>query len=339
MIKQAGYKGMDWVEALKARPKDQPTDLGMQKEADIEDALGSTANVAFGTPVRTEDKGQALIRASREIAENKAKQMDASEANSIREKLASASVDPVVLGVATKEEWASSNDPSWVKEVATKAALAQEKNLKHAWEKDVVQPSQHLSSTFDPMTMRDGRIMSSTAGANDETCSKPSRVPANAASILDPYRIDKLAAAKNEHDESVKTIRAAEKARIEGKKAELKPKEEGPEPMHGGKVVASGGLDSDVFVQRVPSNQVSMLDNLGDKKASPEEIKERLSAIFAARIVDHGQEIKEANAKRKEDIKGKAEKDRSWEKVSAPLKTSDLTKRISDLWMPQAPVK
>lgn len=341
MIKRASYSGMDWLKALEARdkPKDPSNDLNKQNESEIKDALASSANVAFNLPVNAETKNQALIRASKEIADQAAQHLKMAEVNGIRTKIANNGIDPIALGVTirengterpiTKAEWEGATDARWVEKIATSAALAYEKQVKRAWEQNALKPAQQLSSKFDPATMRDGRIMSST-GANEETRGYNHQIPANAASIFDPFKLDRFAAAENEHDKSVANIRGGHQARDEAKKAELQPQDLGPDPMKGGQVIRSGGQDADVFVQRVPKNQLSMVDMVGTEKLTPKEIQEKLSSLFMARIVDNGEKIKEANKEHKEKIQGTKESDRSWEKLEKPLSTAQLQQRLTE---------
>lgn len=345
---------MDWVDALKARlqPRDPSADLVDQNESEIiGNALESTASVAFDMPVTAESKKEAIARASREIAERTAEDMRMAAANEIRVRLASSGICPVDMGVSvrepngvwrpiTKAEWEGASDARWVEKVATAAALEYEKRLSEAWQKDAIKPAQKLSSKFDPETMRSGRIMSATA-ADEETMARPSRVAANQASILDPYRIDKFATEETEHDKGV----AASRQRKQDREDELKGQhrvseaelDTRPDPMKSGHVQRAGGMDRDVFQQRVPRNQISMVDTLGEGKLTGEELKERLSSMFGGRVEDNGASIREANAKRKEEIQGKQEKDRSWEKLEKPLSTADLMKRLAESWMPPEP--
>jgi hypothetical protein len=343
MIKKAGYGNMDWLDALKAfkAPKDPASDLSKQNEADLVDnALESTANVAFNISAKPETKYEALNRSSKEIAQKAADENKVAAVNSIKQKIASNGINPVELGIQiregngkrpiTKEEWESSTDARWVEKIATEAALEYEKREKQGWQQNGLKPAQTLSSKFDPTTMRDGRIMSST-GANEETRGRPTQIPANAASIFDPFKLDRFAQAETEHDRGVREKREAAKSREQEKKAQYAkdPNEpEPPEPMRTGQIQKSGGEDQAVFQQRVPKNKVSMLDTYGEEKLSSEQIKEKLSQMFTSRIEDNGEKIKEANKKRKEEIQGKKEKDRSWDKLEKPLSTAELTQRI-----------
>jgi len=351
---------MDWVKALEAaqKPKDPTADLGAQNEAEIvaSGALESTARVAFDLPTNPETKHEALVRSSKEIANNAAQQAKMAGVNAIKSKIANNGIDPVALevtvrddfGVArpiTKEEWEGASDARWVEKVATSAALEYEKQVKRSWEQNAFKPAQHLNSTYDPQTMRDGRIMSST-GMNEETRGRPTQIPANAASIFDPFKLDRFAETETEHDKGVREKREAKNARIAEKNVDLTPKDDpnAPAPMNHGQIVRSGAEDSAVFNQRAPKNQVSMLDISGTENLSPLEIKEKLAQLFT-RVEDNGQKIRDHNQQRKIDIQGDKEtaKERrsSWEELKPPTTTKkmaenllpeELTKKLSELF-------
>lgn len=391
MIKRASYGNMDWLDALSARskPRDPSSDLGQQNEADlVNNALESTAQAAFNLPVNAETKNEALVRASKEISDKHRVAMDASAANNIRKKLADAEIDPVALNVhireangkfrpLTKEEWNSATDSFFVEKIATAAATAYEENLRHGWEDQAKnQPARHLSSNYDPMTMRDGRIMSSTA-AGEDVCSSPSKTPLNTNSIWDPFKLDRFAEGKTDHDIAVAKIRVDAEARLAERKmdfdANMALKSIG-DPMKHGHIQHAGGQDRDVFVQRTPANQISMMDHLpsnqGDdgKPLPPEVLKERLAAMFAAKIPDNGASIRAQNDTRKAEISRGYMRDgqgnivpteqsskyaldadgnvvvgkngrpvQSWETTTPPASTSDIQRRLTELWLPPAP--
>jgi hypothetical protein len=350
MIKKAGYSNMNWLDALAARakPKDPQSDLGQQNEQEIiENALESTANVAFDMPIRAESKNEALRRASKEISDKQAVEDENAPANAVRAKMAAANIDPVAIGIVVmtpegqrpirKDEWERSTDARWLNQVATVAAIEHEKRLDRAWEQNAIKPQQHLDSTFSKES-RAGMVMSAKS-ASEDIGAGPTRMPQNASSIFDPSRLDSFASGENAHDASVAKSRQAAKEREQEKKDQYKPNpdESGPEPMKSGRVMASGSQEREVFVHRSPSNQLSMADNLGDK-LSPEELKQRLSDMFASRIPDNKASIVEANEKRREEIQGKKkEVDRSWEKPQKTISTADIQKRLTELWLPPAP--
>ena len=342
-IQKSSYEGMDWVKALQAaqKPKDPTADLGQQDEASlVENALESTAQVAFGLRVDPETKHEALNRAAKEISSNAADIQKMSAANHIRTRIATEGIDPISLGVhvrddqgklhpITKEEWEGASDARWVEHVATKAALEYEKQVKRAWEMNALQPSQNLSSKFDPATAHDGKIMSST-GANEETRGRSNQLPAAAASIFDPFRLDRFATQETAHDKSVREHKEGVAAREAMKKAELEGTIDpnAPAPMKDGQISRSGGEDSSVFQQRAPRNQISMLDvDSSMANLSQEEMKEKLAQVFT-RIEDNGTKIRESNKTRLEEIRGKQDKDRSWEEVRGPVTTSQLMSKL-----------
>lgn len=347
MIRKASYGNMDWLNALEAaaKPKNPTADLGAQNEADlIANAMESTARTAFNLPVDPETKNEAVVRASKEIADRSAQQMKNAASNEIKTKIANNGIDPVALGITireangkqrpiTQEEWAGATDARFVEKIATEAALAYEKKLKSAWEQEGMKPSQTLSSKFDPATMRDGRIMSSTA-AQEETRGFNHQVPANAASIFDPFKLQNYAKAENAHDEAVKASKELNKNRQDEKKAQYISKDLGPDAMKAGQVIRAGGQDADVFVQRVPSNQISLRDTAATAKLTPEEIKVHLANMFT-RVDDNGEKIKAAAKEHKEKIQTKKEADRSWEKLEKPVSTSEFSKRLMDTLWPE----
>lgn len=349
MIRKSNYENMDWLNALAAmqKPRDPESDISSQNEADVvANALESSAQIAFQLPVKEETKYEALVRASKEIADKQAMKDKMAAADEIRNKMASNGIDPVALGInvrgengswhaITKEEWESSSDVRYVEHIATKAAIEYEKQLKTAWEKESFRPATPANYSYDPETMKDGKIMS--AAAMGDNAPRFGNTPSNAASIFDPFKLDKFAAAENEHDKSIKASKEKQKARTEEKKAQYKFEDPGVEPMKSGQIQKSGGEDRDVFVQRVPSNQVSMLDTFGQEKMSSEEIKTKLASMFSAKIPDSGEGIRKAADERKASIQRKEEKDRSWDAPSKPVSTSDIAKRLADLWMPKKP--
>jgi hypothetical protein len=338
-IHRSSYNGLDWLGALKAanKPRDPSVDVGATPESEVLDnALESTAALAFDLPVSAESKQEALVRSSREIADAQSVQMKRAAADEIRQKLATNEIDPIALKVSvrepngvvravTKEEWEGSTDARFVEKIATAAVLEVERQQKQSWQNDAMQPAQHLSSKYNPETMRDGKIMSSTA-AGEDSISAPGRVPANAASLLDPNRLDNFINTENAHDASVRASRESQAKREAERQASLAPDESTliDTPMSQSQVIRAGGLDRDIFAQRVPSNRVSMKDTVGQGKLTSEELKSAMSNMFS-RIEDRGISIREANESRREEIQGKkAEKDRSWETLAKPMSTSSI---------------
>src|SRR3990170_1220194 len=106
-IRKSGYEAMDWVKALEAaqKPKDPSHDLGKQNEAElVNNALESTARVAFDLPVNAETKHEALLRSSKEIADKVVQEQKLAAANTIKQKVAVNGIDPVALGVKVKDD-------------------------------------------------------------------------------------------------------------------------------------------------------------------------------------------------------------------------------------------
>lgn len=333
MIRKGSYGSMSWVDALAARTKtiDLETELATKDEKDAAgDALQKTAAIAFGPSSEPKGPDEALRMASVEIQDKLAASMTKQAADEIKSKLAIRGIDPVALGVIKKQEWEETTNLERVGNVCEKAALEYEKGLSREWEARAMSPS-HAGQRFDPETSKEGKVMSAANVADDTV--QPSRVPANANSILDPNRLDALAAGINEHDESVKAAKARQEGRKAEKKEALAPKDtlEPTEAMNAGRVIRAGGEDASIFVHKVPKDQISMLDDLG-KPTSQEDLRRRLGELFTSKIPDNGGMIKKAAEERKEAIQGKKEKDRSWETASKPTSTSDLAKKLMDLW-------
>lgn len=327
MINKGTYDKLSWVDALKARQAKREFD-GTEKET-TENVLERTVEAAFKVPTSEPTTPQKVDAAAKDIQQNEAAKKVAGETQQIKEKLASREIDPVALGVVSKEEWAKASDPTWTESVAKKAAMKYEKQLKASWEKKAMEPQQ-AAKGFDPATSMDGKIIPSFS-PTEESQGRINRVPLNAASILNPNRIDELAKAKNEHDESVKAIREAQKTREAAKPAPADiPKD--LTPMRGGKVVSSGAAnESSAFIHRVPKDQISIMD----KAETSEQMKDKL----AARIPDTRTEIREANERHREAIQGKKQEDKSWDQVSKPLTSTEIQKRLINLWMPPKPEK
>jgi hypothetical protein len=337
LIRKGSYSGLEWVDALSARTKrtDIEAELASSTEEQAaENALRKTAQIAFGDDsTKVPGPDERLAEASKSIQDNVSKNKIASAVASIKEKLAVRNIDPVALGVVKdKSEWDAMSDIDQVESVAKMAAVAFEKAMSRQWEHE---SGTMKASAFNPETSRGGRIMPAAA-KGDDSVGRYSRVPSNANSILDPGRLDRAAAENNSHDESVKALKQQTVAREAEKKAELAPKDMPDDVMKGGRVIASGGQDSSANVHRVPRNQLSILDNVGGKNMSPDELKKRLQDIFSSRIPDTKGEIREANEKRREAIQQPKEQDRSWEKPSKPTSTSDLTKKLVNLWVPES---
>ena len=75
--------------------------------------------------------------------------------------------------------------------------------------------------------------------------------------------------------------------------------------------------------------------------ASPQELQDKLAAMFSSRIPDAREETRVANRERLASIQreGTGEKDRSWEDMEnqRPTSTRDIQNRLTELWLPQNP--
>jgi hypothetical protein len=333
--KSDNYGGMDWVNALKAQLQPKSYEEELNGDEPTEGALDATLNALYNTPTGKETSDEAVRRASKEIHDRQVSAATKAHVDSIKDKLSSRGIDPIALGVVSEKDWKETNDPSWTEKMAKKAAIAYQEKLSHAWEDAAKNATPAQGMKYDPQTFRDGRIVSS-ATANDDSVGTPSRVPSNANSILDPFKLDRFAKEETSHDKSIRLAKeeAANRAATVAKHKEESIQSLPPEhQLNAGKIVASGGKDAGEFVHRVPRNQVSIMDDL----------KQKLSDIFTAKLEDNRAKTVEANQARLEKIQGKKEKDRSWEKLSTPVQANNLPgvqnlkERLEKLWAPEEP--
>lgn len=359
------YDGMDWVDALKGR-KDkrdyQARYANTPEEETLEDALEQTAEAVFNVPTKEETSSEAISRMSKDIHDKSATKKSNKEIEGIKAKLAATddrpAIDPVELGVKvkswgahgmsekpiTKEQWDKISDPRVCEEIAKVAAIEFKKQNRLA-EWQTSQNKQH-SQSFDPQTDRSGKIASSHG--HDDYAPRFGSVPANANSILDPGRLDRAAKEINEHDANVaksKTEHGQRSKKAEAERA-VQEKEESPIAVnHGSKIMHSGGHDSEAFSHKVPRNQISMADNLGDDFDSldSEAKKARLESVFMAKFDDNGPEIKKAAEERKSSIQrkktSKEAQKKEWDELKKPVSTSEIQRRLVELWMPEEPEK
>jgi len=332
-----GYGNMDWVEALKARknPIDNEVRLASATEAEVVgDALQGTLNAAFNLSTAPENGQQALKRSSADIQDKLASKQLNDEISGIKAKLADRGIDPVALRVVTAEQWAQEMDPRSINEIAKKAALEFKKVQSQAWQNGVLNPQTSSMKYNEEAGMhREGRIMS-CAAAGEDSVEKPGRIPSNANSIFDPFRLDRLAQEANEHDQSVASVKAGLKAREAEKKAELKYEVPEAEPMSSSMILSSGSPAAEAMRSRTAAHHISMVDTMGESgaKLTPEQMKEKLAALFT-RVEDPREATIAANEQRKASIQREStKKDRSWEKVSPPTSVTELHKRLMDLW-------
>lgn len=343
-MSKGGYDAMEWLDALKkVKPQEEQESkiaARTEDEETVESALQDTSKIVFGLPdERT--KPEVIMDASKESMDKAASSRLANELDGLKKKLSDNGVDPVALGVVSENEWNTISDISKAEQMAKKAALLAEKEAKREWERNAlasIQGKNKRTMDYDPQVDKMGRIAPMTA-KEDANPSVP-QLPKNAASIADPTRIDKLANEPTEHDKSVMSIRQ-ERAKKEIEAAQAKYESNIPDdfsPMKSSSVIRSGGKDGDILRYKAPANQVSMNDDVSG--ATPEEIKEKLSKLFEERIVDRGQQIREANEKRKASItRPEPSKEEKQPPRQTPTSTKDIQERLMELWMPESPDK
>lgn len=338
LTKSGNYGGLSWVDALAAR--DKPRDdrnLATANESDVinEQTLEKTASLAFGTRIE-ETKNEALSRSSRQIFDDKVEAAVRSAVASVKQKLEDNGIDPVAMKIATQKEWDEVSDETTARAIATAAAEEYERRLRHEFEGNAFRKQQQLSSVFNPE--RKAGIMS--AGSQGETDGLRGRIPANAASIFEPDRIDTFAAAENQHDMFVASLKKELLDKKESRKKDLTPDfKDAPEPMREGKMFSSAGDIPDVGGgMRVPSNQISMNDVAGLGHLSQADMKSRLEQMFMAKLPDSGETIKAEAKKHREEIRpdreaARKEDRKSWEKVEKAKGTAELQQRLTKLWL------
>jgi hypothetical protein len=333
-IQGVGGNPLSWVDAIRAKKASQTVSeqILASDEGDPAAALEMTSSILFGTPIKQESSADAVRRESKEIQKKEAAQVQSDITNDIKLKLSDAGVDPVALGVVKSDEWSTISDPQMATNIAKIAALAHEKSLSDKWQAEAMKPASPSKMSFDP-TMKGGRVMSS-AGANEETRGRTSSIG------RDPFKLDQIAASANEHDDSVKQSRARLDAQKEAKRKSIEENQPPAEAaLRAGTVRKSGGLDSIAFVHKVPKNQVSMLDTLGEGKLPPEELKAKMQELFNSKVADNKSESKKAADERRESIQRPKETNKSWETVAKPTSTADLHERLLSLWTPEEPGK
>jgi hypothetical protein len=308
-VSRSNYEGMNWVDALKEakKPRNYEERLAEAEEKDVVDnALEQTVEAVFNVPTSEETSKEAITRASKDIQD-------------------------VVSRDANESVSKFRNDRNeQKKEVEVTANRAQQKK---EWQEQVLKAVQP-DKGFNPEVSKAGKITSSASGEEDSTGRKMN-VPVNANSIFDPFRLDKLATEENERDKLVKDSREEHEARSQKWAKEATEGTPGsPISMNeGARIMRSGGQDQAAFVQRVPSNQISMLD-VKDDGASKDQRTESIKELFSKKVQDIKADSQKAAQERKENIQRKKEEDRSWEKVATPQNTSDISRRLMELWLP-----
>lgn len=359
-IKNPNEDRLSWVDALKARlePRDYETRYASTPESEtIDGALEQTVEAVFSVPTGEETSEEAITRASKDISAEANKSAHKAMIDEIKAKLADRDdpIDPVSLGVEvkaftqdgmerrpiTQEEWDNATDPRFVENVAKLAVVAYEKKRSMAWQERAMDPKA-AARRFDPEYSKDGRIMSAPA-QSDDSAPRFGSIPKNANSIWDPERIQKLSEAlMTDHDAQVEASREYYEKRSKKADAERAEKAGKSSPISqntGSQLMRSGSAESEAFVQKVPRDQLSMLDvQSGDfKDLSQEEKKARLESIFMEKVPDAKEETRKANEERRQQIQGEKREDRSWDSVNnlKPLSTSDIQKRLIELWIPE----
>ena len=340
-LSRCGENDYSWVDALSKskqpiKNKEEHLLAQVDKKENIEGALEGAAEAAFGVPAPQKSNTELIQEASIKIQQERRQQELSKEIDTIKQKLADNKVDPVALGIVEKEKWTTCQDPSEIEKIAKVAAKKQIEVIKNGWQKAAMEP-RRSEMKYDPMTSREGRIMSSGSTTEDGAAPVISRqIPANSASIFDPNRIDKMASEENAHDKSVRESRESKASQKEASKNWRTEEHQIPEDLNIMKqstVAKATSFETVENRSRVPSNQISMADDISGN--SPEEIKAKLSQLFT-RVPDTKQEIREANKARKESIQRKEpskEERREWEKNSKPMSTSDLQKKLMELWI------
>jgi len=333
-INKSGYEHMDWILALKAKTSPK-SDFSPESSADaetqevIDGALEQTCRAAFKTPTNEKSSQEAVAEESRTVADSSRQKVLASQAEQIRGKLAVRGIDPVAMGIATDGDW-SSVDPALVEAIAKKAIQITAESRDRGWE---AISGTKKASGFDEMS-RLGQVVPSGTRQEDVVDHRRN-IPSNAPSMFDPNRLKELSEKPNEHDQSISSIKDVRKAREAERKTDAENRTGIPEdfsPMKQGRSMAISGKEQDVMIQRVPRNQLSMLDDLEPhKKLSQEEMTAKLRDIFMSRVSSPREETRKSNEERKAEIS--REKGTKHEfKLEPPTSTSDLTKKLMSLW-------
>jgi len=334
-IQKNDYDGMSWIDsivhAVGKKKASYETDRASMEETKevVENVMSQTCEAAFGT--KPEDTTEQKIRQTAKTGmEEHAQIQNMAYCDAIRNKLKDRGIDPVALNVVSKKDW-ESNDPSLIEGIAKNSIIAASKVKDRSWE--TVAPAKHRSAL--DVDDKSGKVMS--IGGREHYNDKPYNIPMNANSIFDPNRLDRMAAENNEHDRLIQENKKNKTDKQAERKESLKQTDI-PNDFHGmssSRIIPSASSEKEVFVQRVPKNQLSIMDNLEQHSSKkPEEMKEVMSDIFN-RVEDQKTKTQKANVERKNKIRTEAEKDRSWEKNEKGISTSDLAKKLMSLWIPE----
>jgi hypothetical protein len=333
-INKSGYGHMDWVLALKAKTSPK-SDFSPESSSDeetpevIDGALEQTCKAAFKTPTTEKSDSEAIAEESKSVADLSRKNSLMAQAEQIRGKLSARGIDPVAMGVANNQEWAS-GDPSLVEAIAKQAVLVASQSRDRSWE---TISGTKKATGFDEASKMGQVIPSGTR--REDVVDHRRNIPSNSPSMFDPNRLKELSEKPNEHDQSIASIKDGRKARAAEKKADSENRSNIPEdfsPMKAGRSMAISGNEQDAMVHRVPRNQLSMLDNLEPHtKLTQEEMKNKLQDIFMNRVADPREETRKANEERKAEI-SREKREKHEFKLEPPSSTSEMTKKLMSLW-------
>jgi len=330
-----------WVEVLakhKEPIKDQEEHLLSKIDGpeNIENVLEESIEAAFNVAAPKKTNAQVIQEAAIDLQNKKEEQQRFAEVEVIKKKLAVNEIDPIALGVVSKEDWEKCQNISDAEKIAKISAQKQLDFIKDSWQKKAMEPRQ-ANMHYNPETSRSGQIMSNSSMTEDNVPVISRQIPATSNSIFDPNRLDKQASEENKHDKSIEQIRKDRSNRESASKNWRNETHAIPEDLKIMKGQAVGKANSFETVEtryHAPKNQVSMIDNISG--ATPEEIKEKLSQLFIEKIPDNKQKILDANKARKEAIQRKepsSEEKKDWEKVQKPMSTSDIQKKLTELWL------
>jgi len=330
-----------WVEALskhKEPIKDQEEHLLSKIDGpeNIENVLEESTEATFNVAAPKKTNAQVIQEAAIELQNRNEERRRFAEVETIKNKLAINEVDPVALGIVSKENWEKCQDASDAEKIAKVAAQKQLGIVKNSWQAKAMEPRK-VSMHYDPETSKTGQIMSNSSMTEDNQPVVSRQIPATSNSIFDPHRLDRQASEENAHDKAVGQIRKDRSERESASKNWRNETHAIPEDLKVMKGQAVGKANSFETVEtryHAPKNQVSMADNITG--ATPDEIREKLTQLFMEKIPDHKQEIRDENKARKEAIQRKepsAEENKAWEKVQKPVSTSDIQKKLTELWL------
>lgn len=344
------YDRMLWAHALDKKnhvPKDMEAHLIEKQQNNLaedemsEDALEKTAQILFDLPVNKIPEKLAIQEASRKAVDDQYLNQEKRLIESIKIKLDTHGVDPVELGIISKKEWDTIENIEQAEKIAKNAAAKLINNQKKSWQEDAINQANETKSyshKYDPLSTKEGRI-SPTVSALDNSAVFNAKLPKNSSTLSDPEQIDKFAAEPNEHDDLKKSSQEENKSLKESSKNWRTEEHIIPDDLNlinGSRIVRAGGKDRDEIRGNVPSNKVSMFNDI--KGNTAEEIKNGLEQLFSSRIKNSKEDTKKANEDRKKQIQReekKEEEKESWEKVESGPSTKKIQERLAELWIPK----